>query len=204
MKKTVTGLVLSLAAALVQANPLPSDLSVTYDENIKFTKNCPENWYLVQQVKPIFANGMPPYRAISSIGISRAGVDVASYNIENLPTDFGSYSKSTLTKHSYISDIIPVENMVVTASVDLGTIVASKHAALEGNTRKQCVYAEHIEITGYQTVEVNGIGRYQKPEILIRRFIGEVAVDKRNTAYVTLGKDNVVEASLFVDIKEFR
>lgn len=203
MRKVITCALLSVAVTTANADALPSDLHVVQDENIQFTKSCPENWYLVQQTKPIFTNGMPPYRAVSTIGITHGGEDIETFSIENLPTDFGSYSSHALTKYPYITDIIPNENMALPGEVNVGTIVATKHVALENNTRRMCLYAEHIEVSGYRTVEVPGMGRYQKPDLMIRRFIGEVAVDRRNTAYVQLGKDSVVEASLKVDIKKF-
>src|SRR5690606_531547 len=106
MRKAITCALLSVAATTVNADALPSDLHVVQDENIQFTKNCPENWYLVQQAKPIFTSGLPPYRAVSTIGITHSGEDIESFSIENLPTDFGAYSSHALSNFPYITDIV--------------------------------------------------------------------------------------------------
>lgn len=175
------------------------DLTYVVDETVNYTDNCEKGWYLLEQKEPIFSRGLPTYEAVAHFQIQEGGITSWTGKARNLPTDFGAKTVKSLQDVRYMSNI-QGKGAVSYSEAPIGYVVATKHIALEGNTRITCVYAEHSEVDGYTLHQSPVSGSYQRPKIKIRRFIGELELPRNAWTDVALGTDRSVEISLKVDV----
>lgn len=194
-------LLLPIAAVTIgySTAAIADDLTYVVDESVSYTEACGKGWYLTEQKEPIFSRGLPPYEVTSHLQFQDQGVTAWQSRIENLPTDFGARTQKHLQDVRYMKGISE-SGQVSYSEVPVGYIVATKHVGLEGNMRKTCVYAESSEVDGYTLHQSPVSGSYQRPKILIRRFIGEVESGRNSWVDVNLGGDDSKELSLKVDV----
>lgn len=186
---------LSMSAGFAVAG----DLEYVIDETVNYTEDCKEGWYMLEQREPIFSRGMPPYKATAHIQFQAKGITDMQTRIVNYPTDFGAKTVQQLHRVQYVRKMNQ-DGTFESGDAELGYIVATKHVALEGNTRRTCVYAEHSEIGGYTMHESPVSGSYQRPKIHIRRFIGEVESGRNAWADFKVGTDSELDLSMKIDI----
>jgi len=191
----------TLAALCLGASAASSadDLSYVVDETVNYTSSCEKGWYLLEQKEPIFSRGLPPYKAVAHFQVQENGATAWQSQATNLPTDFGAKTVKSLQDVRYMKGISE-DGRVEYSEAPIGYVVSTKHIALEGNIRKTCVYAEYSSVDGYTLHESPVTGSYQRPEIRIRRFIGEVESGRNAWTDVQLGSDGVMEVSLKVDV----